>query len=144
MSSRTPTRSCRRQFLVGSRVFDANQRLAGDTTGNGTVSSLDATRIQEYLVGNLAWLPVALNCASDWAFVPVPGPQGNPTPIAPHVTVPCTVGGISYSSVTGGVSGQDFQGILFGDVTGSWTPPGGGSEGIRALEAASDSANKSP
>lgn len=120
------------EHMVGSRWLDANRVLAGDTTGNGALSTLDATRIQEWRVGNIARLPVSANCNSDWAFVPAPGPAGNPTPLPPHIPTPCTVGGISYASLAGSADGQDFQAILFGDVTGNWTPPSGASTAMEA------------
>lgn len=120
------------QYVVSTRSFDDNQLLAADTTGNGTISSLDATRVQEYRVTIISRLPVAANCQSDWAFVPVPGPAGEPTPIPPHITAPCTVGGISYASLSGSATGQDFEAVLFGDVTENWSPAGGG--GSAALD----------
>lgn len=121
------------EFMVGQRSLNTDQRLAADTTGNGAVSSLDATRIQEYRVGTIARLPVATSCQSDWAFVPNPGPQGNPTPVAPQVTPACTTGGLSYPSLATSASGQDFRAVLFGDVTGNWTPPAGASTEMESI-----------
>lgn len=121
------------EYMVGLRSFSSSQFLACDATGNGIMSSLDSVRVQEFRVGQRARLPVSIKCSSDWAFVPVPGPQGNPTPVAPNpAPTPCVQGAITYASLTAGASGQDFQGILFGDCTGSWTAAGGG--GATAVE----------
>lgn len=125
------------EFKVGSRLLSANQRLAADTTGDGSVSSLDATRIQEWRTGALVRLPVAQSCGSDWAFVPVPAPQGDPTPVPPAAwPAPCVRGAVAYASLPSGASGQDFEAILYGDVTGNWTPAGGGAAAAtEALES---------
>lgn len=125
------------EYMVGLRSFSSSQFLAGDATGNGLMSTLDSVRIQEFRVGQRLRLPVSLNCASDWAFVPVPGPQGNPTPVAPlPAPTPCVRGAITYAALTSGASAQDFRGILFGDTTGNWTAGGGG--GAEALEGLSE------
>jgi hypothetical protein len=39
------------QKIGGTRSFDADQTLAADVTGDGTVSALDATRILQRVVG---------------------------------------------------------------------------------------------
>lgn len=120
------------EYMVGLRTFTPAQFLATDTTGNGTMSSLDAVRIQELRVGAISRLPVAANCASDWVFLPAPGPQGDPTAVAPvPAPPPCVRGAITYAALSAGASGQDFQAILFGDCTGNWTPESGGG----AIEA---------
>lgn len=127
------------EYMTASRSFNANQILAADTTGNGSVSSLDATRIQEYRVGIITRMPVATSCGSDFAFVPVPGPMGPPTPVAPvPSSVPCTRGAIFYDALSSGASGQNFDAVLFGDVTGNWTYGGGGSASLEALQNASE------
>lgn len=122
------------QYLVSARAFSANQILAADTTGNGSISSLDASRIQEWRVLLRERMPVAEICGLDWAFVPMPGPQGNPTPVTPAAApTPCVRGAITYASLDSSVSGQDFEAVLYGDVTGNWTPAGGGSTDMDAL-----------
>lgn len=61
------------QDVVGLRSLDANQRLAGDATGNGAISALDATRILQDVVGLITSVPVAPACGGDWVFVPGAG-----------------------------------------------------------------------
>lgn len=121
------------QRVVRSRTFDARQMLAADTTGNGTLSSVDAVQVQRFLVSAIEHLPVAVECQSDWVFVPLAGPAGNPTPIPPHTTAPCGVGAVAYASLSGSAAGQDFEAVLFGDVTGSWVASGGGASSLEAL-----------
>lgn len=131
------------EYMVGLREFTDAQKLAGDTTGDGTVSSLDASLIYELVNGTRTRLPVAENCGSDWVFIPTPGAQGSPTPV-PALMGPgtaCRMARIEYDAVADSIGGQDFQGMLFGDVTGDWTPESGGSGLGGALMAADSPAN---
>jgi hypothetical protein len=85
------------QYAAGLVTLTPNQLVAADASGNGTVSSLDASRIAQYIVG--------LNptgATGTWKFAPV---------------------NISYSATTSQVSGEDYAAILVGDVTGNWTNP---------------------
>lgn len=83
------------QHLVGLRTLSASQIIAADTDGNGIVNSLDATRIQQYLVG----IPAA-NIIGQWKFLPADR---------------------QYESVNGEITGQNFQGVLVGEVSGNWS-----------------------
>ena len=74
------------QVTVGSRSFDALQTLAGDVTGDGSISVLDAARILQFAAGTIDRFPVADTCGSDWAFVPMVDPAANQTMIPPQVT----------------------------------------------------------
>jgi hypothetical protein len=112
------------QSMVGLRTLDANQRLACDVSGNGTLSALDAALILQFKVGLILQLPVTQTCGSDWVFVPTPSAALNQQLVNPVIsTGSCQHGAISYQPFTGGtVSGQDFSAILFGDCTGNWQP----------------------
>lgn len=112
--------------MVGTRTLNAAQQLACDATGNGALSALDSVRIQELRIGVRSRVPVAVTCNSDWAFLPEPGPQGNPTPVVPQIGSPCG-GAIAYDSIGATTTGQDFRAVLFGDCTGNWTPASGGA-----------------
>jgi hypothetical protein len=81
--------------------LSGRQQLAGDVTGDGTISAGDAGRILRMAVGDPEAFPDPL-----WVFDP-------PT---------LTVGPLDTS-----LPGQDFLGILRGDVSGSWcsSPPCG-------------------
>ena len=78
-----------------------NQRIAGDVTGNGSVTAYDAalTAVKASsasCVGSV--FPIRTTTGSDWAFEPT---SRNFTPLQ---------GGEDYS----------FLGVLYGDITGNW------------------------
>jgi hypothetical protein len=111
------------EFVAGMRSFNADQRLAADVTGDGTISALDGTRILQLSAGLITRFPVALQCFSDWAFRPTPAMVPNQTLVEPDIdNFMCTRGAIEYGSVTPPVADQDFIAILFGDTTGNWMP----------------------
>ena len=121
------------QMVAGMRTFDENQRLAADVTGDGTVSSLDATRILQRQVGLLPRFAAAIRCNSDWLFKPMPGPADHQRLIQPQLSATmCRHGAIAYEPLSGVAVAQDFLGILFGDTTGNWVPPPAGAA-LRAL-----------
>jgi len=96
------------QDAVGARTLDDMQRRACDVTGNGAVSSLDASRILQRLVGSLARFAVAETCASDWAFAAAPR----------HAAADgCAGASVTLNNLTGDVTGVDFTGAVFGDCT---------------------------
>jgi hypothetical protein len=106
------------QAIAGTRTLTPEQVLACDTTGNGTLSPLDAVRILQLKTGLITRLDVAQTCNSDWAFIPVPAGQ-----IPPHMTTgSCQAGTIDLPALSGPASNQDFSAVLFGDCTGNWQP----------------------
>jgi hypothetical protein len=111
------------EFVAGLRVFDADQRLAADVTGDGTISPLDGTRILQLAAGLITRFPVGFQCFSDWAFRPMPLAVPNQTLIQPDIGgFMCTRGAIEYGSLTPPVEDQSFTAVLFGDTTGNWEP----------------------
>ncbi|MEO8605714.1 MAG: glycoside hydrolase family 44 protein [bacterium] len=109
------------QAVAGTRTLDAQQRLAGDVTGDGTLSTLDAARILQHVVGALPSLPAADRCGSDWLFVPSAAALPNQTVVQPALTsTTCAMGAITFAPLSGDAAGQDFQAVLLGDVTGNW------------------------
>jgi hypothetical protein len=112
------------QAVAGSRTLDADQLQAGDVTGDGTLSTLDASLVLQHIVGLLPRLPAAERCASDWLFIPAPTAAPNQSVVAPLLTSSaCTMGAIAFSPLAGQATGQDFRAVLLGDVTGNWTGP---------------------
>jgi hypothetical protein len=84
----------------GSGILNDNQRIAADTNNSGTVTSFDATQILRFVAAGTS---TSLGgAAGNWKFV---------------------LSSRSYGSVTSSISGQNYDGILVGDVNGSWVPP---------------------
>jgi len=107
------------EALAGHRQLDPQQTLAADVTGDGILDESDVQRILQYSVGLLPQLPAAELCASDWLFVPAPVPPA--TPIAPSLTgSTCQPGALAFPPLVGDATGENFQAILIGDVTGNW------------------------
>jgi hypothetical protein len=110
------------QIRLGLRVADELQALACDVTGNGLISSLDAARISQFVLGAIDSFEVSDACASDWLFVPDAAPAGQ-TLVEPQVgSGACQPGAIVLPAATTPLAGQDFIAILFGDCTGNWSP----------------------
>jgi hypothetical protein len=116
------------QTIAGLRTFTTHQRLACDVTGNGTLSTLDASRILQRQVGVLSRFAVAEQCDSDWLFDPLTSSASDPRRIAPLVANgTCQNGALVYEPLANDKTAQDFAAILFGDCTGNWAPSSGGS-----------------
>lgn len=121
------------QSIANLRTLTPAQALACDVTGNGMLSTLDASNILQRTVGLLDRFTVATACGSDWAFIPVPQAAPSQTLIQPQVsTGACTPGAIAYGVITGSLAQQDFDAVLFGDCTGNWQPPSAGAA-LRAV-----------
>ncbi|MDX2169683.1 MAG: glycoside hydrolase family 44 protein [Deltaproteobacteria bacterium] len=111
------------QAIAGTRTLDGDQRLAGDVTGDGTLSTLDAATILSHVVGSVQRLPAAERCGSEWLFVPSPSAAPNQSLTAPALaSATCTMGAIAYTPLSAAANGQDFRAVLLGDVTGNWSP----------------------
>ncbi|NOY60608.1 MAG: DNRLRE domain-containing protein [Calditrichaeota bacterium] len=84
------------QRAVGLRSLNTDQETAADVSKDGNISTYDAALIARYAVG----LPkLSDSYAGDWVFMPE-----NRT----------------YSNLLNDKSGQDFKGILLGNVHGGW------------------------
>ena len=97
-----------------------NQKVTADVSGNGGISSNDAAKIAQVVAG----LPLSPpNLTGTWQFYLPPGPT---FPVGASPT------SRTYSSVTSNVIGDDYVGLLIGEVTGNWTPtaarPGGNQQ----------------
>jgi hypothetical protein len=109
------------QHIVRLRQLDATQELACDVTGDGQISALDAARILQFNVGQIARLPVADTCAGDWLFVPDPDPPQSQAVVNPVVrTGVCSGGNIMIDDLLGEADAQNFRALRFGDCTGNW------------------------
>ena len=113
------------ETVADLRELNADQTLAGDVTGDGTLSTLDASLILQLQAALIDRFPVAeaAICDSDWIFRPDPDPAPNQTLVQPMVAGEvCQQGEIVFDPFTPPVANQSFTAILFGDVTGNWTP----------------------
>ena len=109
------------QAVAGLRVFDAFQTLAGDVSGDGTLSTLDASLILQFAVGWINHLPAAEMCGSDWLFVPQPLSVPAQSLVPPLLTSErCQQGGIAFEPLQSDAAQQDFAAVLLGDTTGNW------------------------
>lgn len=86
------------QHVVGFIALNTTQQIAADVTGNGTITSLDAAYIAQFVV-NIA----NPGSTGTWRFI-----------LPNHV----------YPNVLANSTGQDFSAILMGEVTGNWNPAG--------------------
>ncbi len=99
------------QHVAGSVPFtNDSQRVTADVTGNGGISSQDAAKIAQFVAG-LPFSPP--NLTSTWQFFVSPGPT---FPVAGSPTTR------TYPSVTSNITGDDYTGLLIGEVTGNWMP----------------------
>ncbi|MFN0278187.1 MAG: choice-of-anchor Q domain-containing protein [Pyrinomonadaceae bacterium] len=84
------------QHVAAIITLTGNQFIVADVSGNGTLSSFDAGQIARYIAGL-----DNTGATANWIFIPV-----NRT----------------YPSVTSNITGEDFIGLLMGDVSGNWMP----------------------
>lgn len=99
------------QHVAGVSPLTTNiQKVTADVTNNGLLSSQDAGKLAQYVAG----LPLSPpNLTGVWRFFVTPGPT------FPIGTSPMTR---TYPTVTGNLTGEDYVGILGGEVTGNWAP----------------------
>ncbi len=101
------------RFVAELITFTPYQMLAADVSGNGGVSAFDASYILRYVAGLINEFPVI----QEWTFVPADFQiDENNWTNAPD--------SINYLPLDSDMSNQDFEAIVFGDVSGNWSPPG--------------------
>jgi hypothetical protein len=109
---------------VGLETFTTEQHFAADVSGNGIVTSHDASLILQFMSGTLARFPAADACGSDWIFLP-DAPPSSGQEIPPFLDLEneiCTLGRILHDPLASDAVNQDFRAVLLGDVNLSWTP----------------------
>jgi hypothetical protein len=100
ISSFDATMVLRHVAAGGNGILTDNQRIAADTNNSDTITSFDATLILRFVAAGGS--PSSGANAGSWKFI---------------------LSSRSYGSVTNSFSGQNYDGILVGDVNGSWVPP---------------------
>jgi len=83
-------------------LLNATQLIVADVSGNTTVSSFDAAMIAKYVAGPPYTAP-GIGSTATWRFTPT---------------------NRAYASIAGNVAGEDYVGLLMGEVTGNWNNTG--------------------
>ena len=107
--------------VAGFSLLTGNALVVADVSGNGVINSFDAAQIARY-VANLP--PFAQ--AGTWKFFSVPN---IPFPIGATPT------SRSYPTIDSSLTGQDYTGLLIGDVSGNWINTGARPVGSVQLAA---------
>ncbi|MCK5327336.1 MAG: hypothetical protein KAR36_01925, partial [Candidatus Latescibacteria bacterium] len=92
-------------------ALDGYQRLAGDVSGDSTVSAYDASCIMRWVVGLDERFPVG----ADWRFVPASFAVNTTN----WIEAPDSLGYFPLDSTR---TEEDFLGLVYGDLTGNWRP----------------------
>ncbi len=106
-------------------LLNATQLIAADASGNNAVTSFDAGQIARFVTSSPPF-----GIAGTWRFF-------TPNPTFPVGASPTSR---TYPSVTSNITGEDYVGILVGEVSGNWNPstapirPAAGPERSTAVE----------
>jgi hypothetical protein len=120
--------ACILEAADGLRTLSGPAAIAGDVSGDGKVTMVDAVLLLQYVVGVTPRFPVAEQCGSDWAFVPVPAAVPGQLVHPPQISGgACQPGAIAFQPLSEPVADQDFSAVLFGDCSGRWQPAGAGA-----------------
>ncbi|MFN0278898.1 MAG: cohesin domain-containing protein [Pyrinomonadaceae bacterium] len=112
------------QHAAGSVPLTGNQLPIADVSENNVITSFDAGLIARYVAGQPDF-----GATATWRFFTdanVPFPLPTPPPASSR----------TYSSVTANINGEDYTGLLMGEVSGNWNntgarPAGDGNLGGR-------------
>jgi len=89
------------------------QMIAADVTGNGGVTPYDASYILRYVVGDVTIFPTG----KEWKFIPasirITSSNWNSVPEF-----------LTYEPLNADKTDQNFLGLVCGDVSCNWSPPG--------------------
>ncbi len=87
------------QFVAATITLNPCQQTAADASGNGSVTSTDATRVLQYVAG-VSSAPNP-NISGSWKFSPASR---------------------TYVTLLSDQTGQNYSGVMVGDVTGNGSP----------------------
>jgi hypothetical protein len=98
------------QHVAATALLTGNQLVVADVTGNNLIQSFDAAKIAQHV----AALPVSPpNLSGNWRFYTV-----SSVPFPPGATATSR----TYASVTTPLTGEDYTGLLMGEVSGNYVP----------------------
>lgn len=100
------------RYAVALLPLTGCQMIAGDVNGNCWVNAYDASFILKYAVSLITQFPVG----KDWKFIPADFDLDTLN----WCTAPDS---IPYDSLHEDLCSEDWKGILFGDLSGSWGIP---------------------
>ncbi|MDZ7333055.1 MAG: T9SS type A sorting domain-containing protein [candidate division KSB1 bacterium] len=104
------------QHLVGANILTPYQRIAADVSGDSTVSAYDASLIMRYAVRLENKFPTMADSLDCWEFVPTIFPINDSNWVhRPNSLI--------YQPLEKDQFNQNFIGIVYGDVSQSWTNP---------------------
>ena len=96
--------------VTGANLLSGNALVVADVTGNGVINSFDAAQISRFA----ASLP-PFGQVGQWKFFTVPN---IPFPVGATPT------SRTYATITGSLTGENYTGLLIGDVSGNWQNTG--------------------
>ncbi len=115
------------QYVVGLNTFSPYQMIAGDVTGNDKVTAYDASYILQYSANLIDKFPIMTDSTDFWKFVP----DDFPLDLTNWTLIPDSV---SYTLLTSDTT-DNYKGIIYGDVNGSWGLAESSLIGSNAAEA---------
>ena len=98
------------QHVAGLGNLIGNQLIVADVSGNGLVQSFDAGLIARYVTS----IPGS-GLTGTWRFYTVPN-----VPFPPGTTPRSR----TYSEINSNIAGEDYTGLLMGEVSGNWQNTG--------------------
>jgi len=120
------------QASVLQITLSPNQAIAADVTGNGQVTSFDAARISQFAIQTIDHFDVATAAGSDWRFLRC-------DTYTDATNQNCGAPSYTHAPLTGTPT-DNFYAVLYGDVSGNWSPaaPLQAPSGLEAAAASRD------
>lgn len=104
------------QYAVGINQLNPYQLIAADVSGDSAVTSYDASLIMRYAVKLEKKFPIMADTLDFWDFVP----KSYPISSSNWYHHPDS---LQFAPLSSSQFGQDFFGIVYGDVSQNWVNP---------------------
>jgi hypothetical protein len=112
------------QYAVGINQLSPYQLIAADVSGDSAVTSYDASLIMRYAVKLEKKFPIMADSLDCWDFIP----KNLPVDISNWYSHPDS---LLFAPLASDQFGQDFIGIVVGDVSQNWVHPATPAPGLR-------------